>query len=105
MSSDTYTPWPVVIVALKLPLMVWEALLVMKSLLELPVSLLNEALETVVVGPAAMVKVTTWVEVLPAASVAVTVKDLEPAALGLVLKVTPPLAAMLNDVASVPPRV
>ena len=49
-SKDTATDWPLVRLAFKVPLMVCELVLVMKSVLLLPASALNDTAVTVVVG-------------------------------------------------------
>ena len=50
LSMDTYTVSPLTRLALKLPLMVWAAVLVFKSALLAPVSALKLTLAMVVVG-------------------------------------------------------
>ena len=73
LSKDTETTSPLASVVLKVPLMSWAAVLVMKSVLLVPVSALNAAVAMVVVGAVAsivqLLVLLLTVETLPAASV------------------------------------
>ena len=77
MSKDTDTTSPVVRLVLKVPLMSWAAVLVMKSVLLLPVSALNAAVAMVVVDAVVsivqlLLLLLVMAERLPATSVCLT---------------------------------